>query len=112
MPSGWPWGSLGSSGVTSGRWVHLRSLGSSEVTVGGWVHSLSTWVSLCSSSVVRFTRIRLAGDCVHPGPLGSLGLALGVVGFMRGCWVHSRSPLRSLGSSGVVGFSRVHAGGR
>ena len=88
MPSGWPWWSLGSSRVTVGRWVHPRSFGSSRVTVGRWVHSLSPWVSLGSSSVVRFTRIRLGGDCVHPGPLGSLRFALGVVGFIRGCWVH------------------------
>ena len=77
--------------------------------------------------VIVFSRIRPRGRLVHPGSLGRLRFALGLVGFLQGRWVHSslvviglfrgrrdhsESPLRSLGSPGVVGFTRVHTGGR
>ena len=66
-------------------------------------------VSLVSSQVAGFTLVQ--PGC-HPGWLGSLGCALGVVGFIRGRsrvrprgrWVHP-GPLGSLGSAlGVVRF--------
>ena len=53
--------------------------------------------------------------------LGSLGCALGAVGFIRGRCVHSGAPLGSSGSFGVfggcallrvVGFTRVRPGSR
>ena len=47
---------------------------------------------------------------VHPGSLGSLGFAMGVVGFIGGFWVQWCSPCGSLGSSWVVGFTRVRPG--
>ena len=49
---------------------------------------------------------------VHPGSLGSLGFALGVVGFIRGHWVDEGAPWRSFSSSGVVVFTRVRPGCR
>ena len=61
---------------------------------------------------VRFTRIRLRGGRVHPGSFGSLGFALGVIGFIRSRWVHSGSPLWSWGPFAVVGFTVVRTGGR
>ena len=74
-------------------------------------------MSLGSSGVVEFTRVRPGGRWVHLqslGPwhspwksLGSLGVALRVVGFMRGRWVHSGSPWGSFGSSWVVEFTRI-----
>ena len=74
-----------------------------------WVHSCSPRVLLGSSRDIRLTQVSLGGGWVHPGSLGSLMFALGVVGFIQGCWVHSGSPL---GSSGVVGFIRVRPAGR
>ena len=102
------WGSLGSSGfvgftrvragvvgfnpVRAGsRWVHPGSLSSLLGVVGcalwvvgfmrgRWDHSDLPWGSLGSSEVVGFT---LVGRWVHPPSLGSLSLALGVVGFIR-----------------------------
>ena len=123
------WGSLGTSAVVVftlvcpwGRWVHQGSLDSLVFALwvvvfirlrwvhsqdvrfirGRWVHLRSHCVSLGSSRVVTFTRVRLWGGWIHPGSLGSLGFVLGVVGFIRGCWVHSGSPLGSMGLSGVV----------
>ena len=91
--SGLPWGSLVCSG---GRCVHpllSGSLGFALWAVGfirrRWVYSVSPHVSLSSSRVVGFSRVRVGGRWVHPGLLGSLVLALG-----------------SLGSSEIVGFSR------
>ena len=77
--------------------------------------------------------MRPGGRQVHPGSLGSLMCALGVVGFIRGRWVHWGAPwgrriypgsldsmvcaLGSSGSSAVVRFTgmrperrRVHPG--
>ena len=107
------WGSLRSSGVvgftrvrTAARSVHPGSLwftsvrlgclfGSSRVVRftlvrvvgfirGRWVHSGSPWGSLGSSWVVGFTRVRYLGRWVHPGLLDSLGITLGVFGFILG----------------------------
>ena len=50
------------------------------------------------------------GHSVHPESLGSLGLALRVVGFIRGRWIYSGSRWGSLDSSVVDGFTRVCAG--
>ena len=44
---------------------------------------------------------------VHPGRLGSLWCANGVIGFILGRWVHSGAPWVSLGSSRVaLGYAR------
>ena len=56
------------------------------------------------------TSVRPGGRWVHPGSIGSVGFALGVVGFIRGLWVQSVAHWLSLGSSGVVGFTRVRTG--
>ena len=78
------------------------------------------------------TRVRPRDRWVHPVSLGSPGLALGavgfirvdsgwpwvslglsgVVGFIRGRWVHSGSHWGSFGSSGVVGFTQERPGDR
>ena len=49
---------------------------------------------------------------VHSWSFGSLGSALGDVGFIRSRWVHSDAPWEMLGSSGVVGFTRERPVGR
>ena len=82
-----------------------------------WVHSNSPWVSLGSSGVVGFTRVRPGVRWVHLQSFGSLAFALEVVGFTRrrpegrwvhaGGWVHSGSPWGSFGSFGVVEFTRI-----
>ena len=59
------------------------------------------WVSLGSSRVAGFTWLRPRCGRVHPRALGSLGCALGVVGFIRGRWVHFGAPRWSLSASGV-----------
>ena len=111
--SGSPLGSLGSSGVAGftqvgpgSPAVHAESQGSLRFPLGvvgfilgRWVHSVSPWGSLCSFGItgitrvclgdVRFTWVRPGGRCVHPGSLGSLVFALGVVGFIWCRWVHA-----------------------
>ena len=63
------------------------------------------------------TPVRHLCRWVNQGSFGSLGSALGGVGFMRvfgfigGRWFHSGAPWGSLGSSGVVGFTPVRPGG-
>ena len=52
------------------------------------------------------------GRWVHPASLGSLGFALGVVGFIQCRWVHSGLLCGPLNSSGVVGFNRFCNWGR
>ena len=76
------------------------------LNLGGWVHSGSLWVS---SRVVEFTCV-LTGS--HPGTLGTLGFALGVVGFILSGWVPSSRvvALGSLGSSWDVAFSLGNGG--
>ena len=54
------------------------------------------------SALVGVTRERPSGGWVHPGSLGSLAHALGIIRFVRGPSVHSRAPLESLGFPGVV----------
>ena len=51
--------------------------------------------------------MRLAGRRVHPGSLGELGCALGVVVFIRVRLVHWGAPWGWSGSSGVAGFIGV-----
>ena len=58
---------------------------------------------LCSLWVVVIVRVRPGYRLVHSGSLGSLGCALGVVGFFLGRWIHSSVTWESLGSLGVVG---------
>ena len=80
-------GSLGCAHVFIGfirvRWVHScapsGSLGSFRWALGVvgyflgcWVHSGAPWVSLSSSGVIEFTRVRPGDQWVHPGSLGSL----------------------------------------
>ena len=102
-------GSLGSAlsvvGFIRSRWVHSDApwglLGSSRVAgftrerpVGRWLmrvrwvhpgwHSGTPCVALGSCGVVGFTRVSLEFRCVHPWWFGSLGCALGVVGFILG----------------------------
>ena len=49
--------------------------------------------------VVGFVEItRVHAEVVHPVSLGSLGFALGVVGFIRDLFVHSGSRWGSLGT--------------
>ena len=69
-------------------------------------------MSLSSFGFVVFTRDRAGGRWVHPGSLGSIRFALGVVGFIWVYWVHSGSRWVSLASSGVVGFTRIRPEGR
>ena len=121
-------GSFGFSGVVRFTWVHpgffgvirfccvhscaprwsLGSFGCALVVVGyfhgRWVLLGAHWVSLGSSGVFGFTRVRPRGRWVHPGSFGSLGCALGVVCFIRDRWVHSGAPRGSVGSSRVVRF--------
>ena len=52
------------------------------------------------------------GRRVQPVSLGSLGLALGAVGFIWGRWVHWCAPWGQSGSSGVAWPSRLHPWGR
>ena len=54
------------------------------------------WRSLGSSRAMVFTRVRPEGRWVYPWSLGSLGCALGVVGFIRGRCVNSGAPWGSL----------------
>ena len=58
-----------------------------------------------------FTWVRPGGRRDHPESLGSLGWALGVVGFIRGRRVHQGAPRGSSGSPGVAGFTGVRSGG-
>ena len=75
------WGSLGSSKVVEFTRVRAGVVGFIR---GRWVHSGSRWGSLGSSGVVGFTRVHSGRRWVHPVWCGSLGFALGVVGFIRG----------------------------
>ena len=129
--SGWPWGSLGSSGVrgitpvgTGFRWVHPGTLGLIRLALGviGFiqdrgVHSFAHWVSLGLSEVFGFTRFRPGDRSVHPGSLDSsadCGLTLVCSG---GRWVHPESlgslryTLGVIGSSVVVGFTWIRPSG-
>ena len=134
MSLGSPGFALGVHAFIWGRWVYSGSrlwpLCSSGVVVftqdrrrGCWVHSSSPLGSLGSSGgrgihprslgsigialgVVGFSLVRPGCSWVHPGSLCSLGFALGIVG------VHLGSHCVSLGSSGVFGFTRVRRRGR
>ena len=64
-------------------------------------------MSTGSAGVVGFIRVRTSARRVHSGWLGSLGCALGVVGFIRGCRVHWVAPWGSSGSSAFVAFIGV-----
>ena len=92
---------LGVVGFILGRWFHWDAFwgwsGPSGVAAligvrpwcgqgnrGRWVHCSALWESTASSEVAGFIVVRRAGRQVHPGSLGSLGCALGVVVFMRG----------------------------
>ena len=81
--SGVPWGSLRSSGIVGFTAV---CPGCSGFIRGRWVHLGSLWRSFGSSGVVELTRVRPGGHSVHPGSLGSLGLAQGIVRLIQGCW--------------------------
>ena len=86
---------------------------------GHWVHQGAPCVSSGSSGVAAFIGVCPGGRRVHPMSLGSLGSALGVVGFIRGRWVYcgalrasSRCDLEVYCSSAIAGFIVVHPGGR
>ena len=98
-------GSLGSSGDVGFTRVHTGCRGFIR---GRWVHSGAPWGSMDSCRVVKFTRLRPGGHCVHVGSLDSLVFALGVVGFIWNHWVDSGSPFGLLGSSTVVEFTMWH----
>ena len=100
---------MGKSGVVG--FTKVRA-GLFEFIGGRWVHSGSRLVSLGSFGVVVFTRVHAGGRWVHPGSLGSLRFALGVIWFIWGHWIHSGSRSGSLGSSGVVGFTWFRPRGR
>ena len=68
------WCALRVVGIVCGRWIRW----------GRWVHSFVHWWSLVSSKFFGFTRVHSEGGWVHPWCLGSLGCAVGVVGFIRG----------------------------
>ena len=84
-----------------------------------WVHRGAPWESFGSSGVAGFTGVRPVCRRFHPGSLGSLGCAQGIVGFIwvvffpgvrplgvgiiRVGWVHLDAPLVSSGSSGFSG---------
>ena len=56
--------------------------------------------------------VRSGGRRVRPVSLGTLGCALGVVGFICGSWFHWETPSGSSGSSGVAEFTGVRPRGR
>ena len=62
---------------------------------------------MSSSAVPGFIGVRSGVRRFHPGLLGSLGCALGIVRFIRGRWVHRGAPWWSSGSSGVAEFIGV-----
>ena len=97
-----PWGSLGYPGS-------LGSLGFAfgvhAFIQGCWVLSGSCLGSLCSSGVVGFTRVRLVHSGAPRWSLGSVGFALGVVGFIRVSLGSLRFALR------IVGFTRIRSWG-
>ena len=74
-----------------------------------WLLFILSWVvdwgSLGTSGIVGFTLVHSGGCSVHPGSLGTLACALGVVGFILGRLVCLRAPCLSLGSSGVTWFT-------
>ena len=112
-----------------GRLVHIGSLGLLGCALrvvgfiwGRWVHigarlgSMGDhWVSLGSSGVVGFTRVRPGGVSVYAESMVFTRVYPGgrwvhPVPFIRGRWVHSGATRGSLCSSMVVGFTRVHPG--
>ena len=72
---------LGSSGVTGFTQVRHRVVEFTRVGLG----------VVRFTQVVGFTRDRSRSRKVHPGSLCSVGFALGVGWFIRGCWVDSGS---------------------
>ena len=95
---------------------------------GHWVHWGAPLWSSGSFVVDNLIEVHRGGHQVYPGSLDSLGCALGVVGFIRGCGVHCdapwglsvhpvclahwASPWGASGSFGVAGIIGVHSGCR
>ena len=78
-------------GLVRGRRGLSRSMGSLESAQGlveffrgRWIHWGAPWRSSCSLRVAGFIGVRPGGCEVLWGVLGSLGCALGVVGFVQG----------------------------
>ena len=75
---------------------------------GCWVHRGAPWGSLGLSRVAVLYRVHPGDRRDHPGSLGSLGLSSSTSGFI---WVRPRGRRVSLGSLGcalgVVGFTAV-----
>ena len=57
--------------------------------------------------IVGFISVRTGCRWVYSGSLGSLGCAMGVVGFSRGRWVRSGAPW---GSFGIIRGRLVRSG--
>ena len=66
-----------------------------------WVPLDAHRCSSLSSGIAAFIGVRTWCLWVHPVSLGSLGCAMGVIGFIQGLWVHRGRPCVWLGSSEV-----------
>ena len=86
---GAPWESSGSFGVAGFIGVRTGVVGFIR---GRWTYSGAPSRSLGSFAVVGCIRVRLRGHCVHAGLMGSLGCALGLVGYILCHMVHWGSP--------------------
>ena len=129
-------GSSGSSGVAvligvrpGGRRVRPGSLGSLRCTLEvvrcRWVNWGAHWGSWGPSNVARTIELRPGGRRVSlglleywcspwgsSGSLGSLGCAMGVLGYVLDRRVHSVAPWESSGSSGISWLIGVRPRGR
>ena len=67
------------------HWVHYGApFGIVEFVQYHWIHWGALWESLGSFGVARFIGVRTGDRHVCSGSLGTLGCALGVVGFLLG----------------------------
>ena len=76
-----------------------------RILLGRRVHWHTAWASLGSFGVAGFIGVRPVYRWIRSGSLGSMGCALGVVGFVRGLWFHWEA---HRGSSGFVRGLLVH----
>ena len=63
------------------------------------VHPGSLGTLVLAQGVVWFIWVRIGVRWFHPGSLGSVGCAQGVVEFTRGCWIPLGAPWGSMSSS-------------
>ena len=105
---GWgaPCGPLGSFGAAGFIGV---SPGVVEIIRVRWVHLVTLLGCSGSLGIAGFIAVFPGGCRVHPVSLGSLGCALGVLRFIRGCWFHCGTPCGSKNTShlGSSSSSRV-----